>query len=63
MVQRGAVMCSKVSCRQCGKPTWSGCGEHIEVALAGVPQNQRCQGHEGAAAPKRAGLLTRIFGR
>lgn len=59
-------MCSKVTCRQCGKPTWSGCGEHIEVALAGVPEGQRCQGHSAPSSPnssKSDGLFTRIFGR
>ena len=40
-------MCSKVICRQCKKPTWSGCGEHIEEALAGIAVSDRCQGHEG----------------
>jgi hypothetical protein len=56
-------MCSKVTCRQCSKPTWSGCGEHIEIALAGVPESQRCQGHDAPSAPKNGGLLSRIFGR
>ena len=56
-------MCSKVTCRQCGKPTWSGCGEHIESALAGVPKNERCQGHESDENGKSGGLLGRIFGR
>lgn len=35
-------MCKKVTCSQCGKPTWAGCGEHVEQALAGVPQSERC---------------------
>ena len=35
-------MCQQVTCNQCGKPTWAGCGEHIEEALAGVPADQRC---------------------
>ncbi len=56
-------MCSKVTCRQCSKPTWSGCGEHIEIALAGVPQSQRCQGHDAPSAPENGGLFSRIFGR
>lgn len=29
----------------CKMPTWSGCGEHIEDALAGIPNEQRCPGH------------------
>ena len=35
-------MCSKVVCKNCQKFTWSGCGEHIEDALQGVPADQRC---------------------
>lgn len=35
-------MCKKVTCDGCGKPTWAGCGEHIEEALVGVPVEQRC---------------------
>jgi len=35
-------MCSKVQCRKCGKATWSGCGEHIEYALQGVAEKDRC---------------------
>jgi len=35
-------MCSKVVCKKCQKFTWSGCGEHIEEALHGVPADQRC---------------------
>ncbi|MCA0251974.1 MAG: hypothetical protein LCH76_06720 [Actinobacteria bacterium] len=38
-------MCSPVICRICGKTTWAGCGQHIEQALAGVPEDQRCAGH------------------
>lgn len=39
-------MCKAVTCDICGKTTWSGCGEHIEEALEGVPLALRCQGHE-----------------
>lgn len=38
-------MCSPITCTECGKTTWQGCGQHIEEALAGVPHDQRCQGH------------------
>ena len=41
-------MCSPVTCRRCGKTTWAGCGQHIEQALAGVPAEQRCAGHDDA---------------
>ncbi|HNU81921.1 MAG: hypothetical protein GX178_02235 [Acidobacteria bacterium] len=35
-------MCHQVRCSRCGKPTWAGCGRHIENALAGVPPERRC---------------------
>ena len=35
-------MCVRVSCDNCAKPTWQGCGEHIEDALAGIPAEERC---------------------
>lgn len=35
-------MCSPATCNHCGKTTWAGCGQHIEEALEGVPQEQRC---------------------
>jgi hypothetical protein len=41
-------MCSPVTCRICGKTTWAGCGQHIEQALAGVPAERRCAGHDDA---------------
>ena len=40
-------MCVKVTCKICKKPTWSGCGEHIEEALDGIALADRCAGHAG----------------
>lgn len=40
------LMCALCRCApflECNKPTWAGCGQHIESALAGVPQAERCQ--------------------
>jgi len=39
-------MCSRVTCQTCKKYTWSGCGEHIDDALAGLSEDQicKCQG-------------------
>ena len=36
-------MCSAVRCEKCGKATWSGCGQHIEQALANFSEAERCQ--------------------
>lgn len=35
-------MCSRITCHRCGKPTWTGCGQHIDDALAGVAEADRC---------------------
>ncbi|MGA1248646.1 MAG: hypothetical protein ACO3XJ_06060 [Candidatus Nanopelagicales bacterium] len=53
-------MCSQIACRKCGKPTWSGCGQHIEEALRGIPKSQRCQGHENEPSN---GIFKRLFGK
>lgn len=33
----------KAECDKCGKPTWKGCGKHIEQALKDVPEDERCK--------------------
>lgn len=35
-------MCRRVTCRTCGRPTWAGCGRHVEQVLADVPASERC---------------------
>jgi len=35
-------MCSQVMCYDCNKPTWQGCGQHIEDALEGIAEADRC---------------------
>ena len=35
-------MCSPALCPVCKNYTWSGCGNHIEQALAGIPQEKLC---------------------
>ena len=55
-------MCQKVTCRTCGKATWSGCGQHVEQALAGIPTSARCAGHAAAEAAPKKGLFARLFG-
>lgn len=61
-------MCRKVTCDDCGKPTFAGCGKHVEQVLADVPRAERCTCRE-ERAKKRAdagpapSLLDRIFGR
>ena len=53
-------MCRAVTCKKCGKTTWAGCGQHVSLVLAGVPQAQRCQGH--ADEPHTGGWLSKLLG-
>lgn len=53
-------MCRAITCKKCGKTTWSGCGQHVNQVLAGVPTSKRCQGH--ASEPNNGGLFGRLFG-
>jgi hypothetical protein len=50
-------MCHQIRCERCGKPTWWGCGLHVEQALANVPPDQRCQ------CPRTKSLLARVLNR
>ncbi|HEX8951163.1 MAG TPA: hypothetical protein VF997_24935 [Polyangia bacterium] len=42
-------MCRPATCNQCGKPTYVGCGMHVEQVLGHVPPAQRCRCHEQPA--------------
>ena len=35
-------MCRRVECPECHKPTYAGCGQHIEQVLGDVPVAARC---------------------
>ncbi len=56
-------MCQRVTCASCGKPTFVGCGRHVEQVLKDVPAEERCKCREkpDAAAPA-PGLWKRLFG-
>jgi hypothetical protein len=63
-------MCRRIDCRKCGRPTFAGCGAHVEQVLGDVPPAQRCRCHEEQAKtapePDAPGLRSRIralFGR
>ena len=40
--QRSERMCRPATCRVCHKATYTGCGQHVEQVLRGVPKDQRC---------------------
>ena len=58
-------MCHEIACARCGKPTWEGCGEHIEYALKSVPLDERCTcpREKVKAASNTKSPLDRILGR
>lgn len=44
-------MCRRVDCPKCGRPTFAGCGLHVEQVLGNVPPAQRCRCREQSATP------------
>lgn len=46
-------MCRRVNCKICQRPTWAGCGAHVEQVLGDVPKAQRCQGHKPGERPTK----------
>jgi len=59
-------MCQRIQCSRCRKPTWTGCGAHIEQALAGIPREARChcreQGQERGKPAEATAKPRRLFG-
>jgi len=55
-------MCRRIECRKCGRPTFAGCGAHVEQVLGDVPPAQRCQcsAAKPAADQPVANLRTRL---
>ena len=53
-------MCRAATCKQCGKTTWAGRGQHVDQVMARVPRADRCAGH---AEEPRTTLLGRLSGR
>ncbi|HEY1418353.1 MAG TPA: hypothetical protein VGF41_10620 [Myxococcaceae bacterium] len=53
-------MCTRVTCRACGKATYSGCGRHVEEVLRGVPPDVRCRCAQAEPPGLLAALLSRI---
>ena len=36
-------MCQRMTCQDCGKPSFRGCGRHVEQVLGDVAPGDRCQ--------------------
>jgi hypothetical protein len=48
-------MCRRVNCSKCGKPTYAGCGMHVEQVLGDVSAEERCRCREEASAKPPVG--------
>jgi hypothetical protein len=35
-------MCQRITCSTCGRPSFAGCGRHVESVLGDVPLSARC---------------------
>lgn len=49
-------MCYAVTCKQCGKTTWAGCGQHVDGVKRGVPADQWCGGTSRPVNPSDSSL-------
>jgi hypothetical protein len=58
-------MCQRVTCPDCKKPTFAGCGRHVEQVLGDVPVEKRCRCRESASSQPTQGasLWSRLFGQ
>jgi hypothetical protein len=42
-------MCRRIRCEKCQKPTYAGCGKHVEQVLRDIAPAERCLCRELAA--------------
>lgn len=57
-------MCQRITCQTCGKPSFAGCGQHVEQVLGDVPPAERCQCESRNPARRDAalpGMFRRMF--
>ncbi|MGA0185579.1 MAG: hypothetical protein ACO321_07710 [Ilumatobacteraceae bacterium] len=47
-------MCRQVECNRCKRPTWAGCGAHVEQVLGHIPQAERCQCASAPSGEKKS---------
>ena len=50
-------MCRAVTCKKCNKPSWAGCGAHVESVLGHVPRSERCACRDAATRTPAAGAV------
>ena len=48
-------MCTRITCSTCKKPTYSGCGAHVEMVLGDVRPADRCKCRESQSQSSQGG--------
>ena len=56
VVGREGPMCRRIQCESCGKPTYAGCGRHVEDVLRAVAVEERC----GCRSARNASVSAQI---
>ena len=56
---KGPGMCQPTPSANCGKTTWTGCGNHVDEVMRHVPADKRCT----CERPASGGFLRSLFGR
>jgi hypothetical protein len=56
-------MCRRVECSKCGRPTFAGCGAHVEQVLRDVPRADRCRCRRVCPNVRPASAALRALGR
>jgi hypothetical protein len=57
-------MCQRIQCKVCKKPSFAGCGAHVEQVLGDVPASERCKCRDEAAegaSPNRSSWIDRLL--
>ena len=52
-------MCRRIDCSKCGRPTYAGCGAHVEQVLGNVPSAERCRCREERAQGQKPAEASR----
>ncbi len=55
-------MCRAITCNRCGRPSWAGCGAHVEQVLRHIPHDKRCRCREQSSADSGGGLGKKLRG-
>ncbi|MEZ5152390.1 hypothetical protein [Rhodococcus zopfii] len=54
-------MCYPVTCPNCGKTGWDGCGQHVDAVMRSVPAADRCTCGQDTTAQSWNSTVSSIF--